>query len=170
MLIPRVVALLAYLVGLVVAIILLVRAKGTAAILAVIGFGLLVLIGIGQIVLSLPPVSRELYRAVWSVWVLNCCCSILDLGAIVCLIVAIWQAVSGMGAGDVAEEAAYTDEPLEQGVVLDVFEETSEEALSATVKLEETLDGEILEDTQADSPYKTQVLDETREEAAEDSE
>ncbi len=169
-LIPHVAALLAYLVGLVIAIILLVRAKGTAAILAVVGFALLILISIGQIVLSLPPVIRELYRAMWAVWVLNCCCSLLDVAAVACLIVAIWQAVSGTGAGDVL----YTDEPLEEEDVLDVFEETPQAAPSATVKLEdepeEALEGEILEDTQAESPYTTKVLRETQEEAEEENE
>ena len=35
---------------------------------------------------------------------------------------------------------------------------------------EETLEGEILEDTQAESSYTTQVLHETQEEAEEESE
>lgn len=182
-LIRHVVALLMHLAGLVVAIFLLVRAKGRAAILAAVGFALLVLISIGQIALTLPPVSREFYRVggQWSVWVYNCCCSIFDIAAIVCLIVAIWQAVLGTGAHDVAQEAA---KPLKEEVVVDVFEEASEEVASATVKpegtsrenpyatkvLEETLEGEILEDTGVESAYTTQVLHDIQEEAVEDSE
>ena len=182
-LIRHVVALLMHLTGLVVAIFLLVRAKGRAAILAAVGFALLVLISIGQIVLTLPPVGREFYRVggQWSVWVYNCCCSIFDIAAVACLIVAIWQAVSGTGAHDVAQEATGS---LEEGAVVDVFEEASEEVASATVKLEgtsgenpyatrvleETLEGEILEDTEAESAYTTQVLRDMQEEAVEESE
>ncbi|MCP4542117.1 MAG: hypothetical protein GY832_33755 [Chloroflexi bacterium] len=169
-LIPYVVALLAYFAGLVVAIFLLVRSKGTAAILAVVGFALLVLIATGQIVLFLPLVIPGLSFPSWVIWVFNCCCSILNLGAIASLIVSIWQAVSGMPVGDDAQETEYTDDPLEEGVILDVFEEAPGDIASATIKLDDTLDGEILEDTQADSSYKTQVLSETQEGAAEESE
>jgi len=179
-LLPHVAALLAYLGGLVVAIILLVRVKGRAAILAAVGFGLLTLIALGQIVLALPPLSREFFRVQWLAWGLSCCCSILDIGAIVCLIIAIWQAVTGTGAGGTAQEAVYT---------ADIVEEAPEEAEYATVKLaeepeesssgtaeledaprdtpyatrvlEETLEGEVIEDTAQDSPYATRTLDET---------
>jgi hypothetical protein len=181
-LIPYVAAMLAYLAGLVVAIFLVVRAKGRAAILAAVGFALLTLVSIGQIVLALPSVSREFYRVgLWLVWVLNCCCSIFDIAAIACLIVAIWQAMSGTGSQDVAQEAV---ESLEEEMVVDVFEEASEEVASATVKLEgtsgknlyatrvleETLEGEILEDTEAESAYTTQVLQDMQEETVEESE
>jgi hypothetical protein len=161
-LVPHVAALLAYLAGLAVAIILLVRAKGRAAILAAVGFALLVLISVGQIVLALPSVNVQFFRVgQWLAWVLNCCCSIFDVAAIACLIVAIWQAVSGVGTEEVEE------------VIVDVFEE-GPEAAYATAKLEdapeegveETLEGEILEDTSSESPYATKVLKETPEEAA----
>jgi hypothetical protein len=148
-LVPHVAALLAYLAGLIVAIFLLVRARGTAAILAVVGFAVLILISIGQIVLAVPPVNRELFRAgQWSVWGLNCCCSILDVGAIVCLIVAIWQAVLGTGAGETAEGVVTVDTPEEQAA--------PGETPYGTRVLEETLEGQVLEDTQTESPYATQ--------------
>lgn len=105
-LITPVVAMLVHLAGLVVAIVLLIRAKGTAAILAVVGFALLTLISLGQIVLSLPATVRWLALSAprWTGWPLNCCCSILDLAAVVCLIVALWQAISGTVPGEAAEE------------------------------------------------------------------
>jgi len=149
----------------------LVRSKGKTTILAAVGFGLLVLISLGQIVLALPPLTRQFFLVgQWLAWVLNCCCSILDMAAIVCLIVAIWQAVSGTDAGDVAQEVAYTVEPLEEEMVVEAFEEAPEETPYATMVLEETLEGEILEDTPVESPYTTQVLPETQEEAAEEGE
>ena len=172
-LIPYVAALLVYLAGLAVAVILLIRAKGKAAILAVVGFALLVLISIGQIVLAVLPVAVNLYRFTWLVWILNCCCSIFIMAAIVCLIIAIWQAVSGPSAKDVAQEAEYATDPLEGEMGLDAFEESPKVA-SATVKLEDAaedmIEGEILEDIQVESPNVTKVLQETQEEAAEDSE
>jgi hypothetical protein len=184
-LIPYVAAMLAHLAGLAVAIFLLIRSKGKAAILAALGFALLILINIGQIVLALPPVSGWLFSVgPWLIWALYCCCSILDMVAIACLIIAIWQAVLGTDTGDVAQEAAYTTEFSEKEVVVNAFEEAPEEAESVTGKLEdapeetpyvtrvldETLEGEILEDTPVESPSVTQVLPETQEEAAEESE
>ena len=158
-LIPHVAALLAYLAGLAAAIILLVRAKGRAAILAAVGFALLALVSVGQIVLALPSVNVQFIRVgQWLAWVLNCCCSMFDVAAIACLIVAIWQAVSGAGTEEVEE------------VIVDVSEEAPEAAY-ATAKLEdaleedveEALEGEILEDNLSESPYATKVLRETPE-------
>lgn len=92
-------AMLAHLAGLVVAIILLVRVKGTPAILAAVGFALLTLISLAQIILRIPAVITSLYRGPrWIGWPLNCCCGLLDVAAVVCLIVAIWQAVAGANA------------------------------------------------------------------------
>jgi hypothetical protein len=105
-LITPVVAMLVHLAGLVVAIVLLIRAKGTAAILAVAGFALLTLISLGQIVLNLPAMDRWLKSSAppWLGWPLNCCCGILDLAAVVCLIVALWQAISGAAPDKAVEE------------------------------------------------------------------
>jgi len=107
---PMLPVLLARLAGIVVAIILLVRRRTTSAILALIGFGVLFVVslaglgrnplvgllvrrgGVGQ--RQLPIVSTGL----------GCCCSILDLVAIVCLIVALWQASSAMGGHGGEEE------------------------------------------------------------------
>jgi hypothetical protein len=179
---PHVAALLAYLGGLVVAIILLARVKGRAAILATVGFGLLTLIALGQIVLALPQLSREFFRVQWLAWALNCCCSVLDIGAIVCLIIAIWQAVTGAGAGETAQEAVYPAEiveeaPEEAEYATVKLEEEPQEPTSGTAELEdaprdtpyatkvleETLEGEVIEDTAQDSPYATRALDETEE-------
>jgi hypothetical protein len=95
-LVPYILALLVHLAGLVVAIILLIRIKGTAAILATVGFALLTVISLGLIVVNIPAVAAQLFQAgVWSLWVSNCCCGLLEVGAIVCLIIALWQALSG---------------------------------------------------------------------------
>jgi hypothetical protein len=91
---------LAYLAGLVVAILLLVKVKGTPAILATVAFGLLFILGLGQIAHAafLERLVLDQLRpgqARWGIGSLNCCCGTLQLAAIVCLIIAIWQAVSG---------------------------------------------------------------------------
>ena len=115
--VPYVAALLGYLAGLVVAIILLIRARGTAAILAVVGFALLTLVSIGQIGLALPAVGRQIARVgpLSLGWPLHCCCGIFDLAAIVCLIVALWQALSGQTVEEAEtptlEEEPATEEP-----------------------------------------------------------
>ncbi len=116
---PMLPVLLARLAGIVVAIILLVRRRTTSAILALIGFGVLFVVslaglgrnplvgllvrrgGVGQ--RQLPIVSTGL----------GCCCSILDLVAIVCLIVALWQASSAMGDGHGGEEEVVAGEFVE---------------------------------------------------------
>ncbi len=94
MIILRFAVLLAYLAGLGIAIWLLIQTKNKAAILAAVSFGLLALISLGQIVLSVPLVAEQLFFA--SEWLsvgLTCCCTFLDVIAIVGLIVAIWQGV-----------------------------------------------------------------------------
>jgi hypothetical protein len=145
--VPHVVAVLAYLAGLIVAIILLVRTKARAATLALVGFALLMLITLGQIVLSLPQLTREFVRVQWLVWVLSCCCSVLDLAAIVCLIVAIWQAVTGAGKQDAVEDVVYLDDMPAETAKPD---ETPEGSPFATQKLSDSDDeweeGEIVED------------------------
>lgn len=171
-LISRIVALLAHLAGLVVAVILLLRSKSRAAVLAVVGFGLLALVGVAQIVLMLPPVSRAFVRAAWLIWVLNCCCSVFDVAAVVCLIVAIWQAVSGGGGTEEAtQEPVYrtesweeADERIEEAVA--VAEEAPEETMYAsTAELDEAEEATYTE-LPPESPYVTRVLDETMEEGA----
>lgn len=107
--VPHAVALLVHLVGLVVAIVLLIRAKGTAAILAVVGFALLTLNSVGQIVLRLPAMWRQLFRlGQWSTWFSSCCCGLFDMIAVACLIVALWQAISATSAEKAAEGAGAT--------------------------------------------------------------
>jgi len=107
--IARILVILAHLVGLVVAIILLSRKKGTATVLATVAFALLVLLDIGQIA-EMAFLRRLLSQAVrsartipWLTGGLNCCCSLLDLGGIGCLIAALWHALGGPKAGEEAE-------------------------------------------------------------------
>jgi hypothetical protein len=171
-LISRIAVLLAHLVGLVVAVILLARSKHRAALLATVGFGLLALIGVAQIVLALPPVSGELVRTAWLIWALNCCCSVLDVVAAACLIVAIWQAVSGSGAaGETSQEPVYTEESWEEagdtvedavGAAGEALEETM---VASTAELDEVEEATYTE-LSPESPYATRVLDETMEEKA----
>jgi hypothetical protein len=91
---------LANLAGLVVAIILLTKVKGTPAILAAVAFGLAFLHYVGWIMRT-AFLDRLIFREMnystvpWASGGLNCCCGIFQLAAIVCLIIAIWQAVSG---------------------------------------------------------------------------
>ncbi len=95
----RVALILAHLAGLVVAVILLVRHKGTAPILATAAFGLLVLLDAAQIVQTalLPAIARQIRAPRVLPWIgraMTCCCSLLDLITWGCLIAAIWM---GMG-------------------------------------------------------------------------
>ena len=86
---------LAYLAGLLVSIILLVRSKARAAILSAVAFGLMLLMH-----LFASPIANLVFDVLdsdlahTSLWGFDCCCSALQLAAIVCLIIAIWQAVS----------------------------------------------------------------------------
>jgi hypothetical protein len=98
--IPFAVTLLVHLAGLIVAIILLVRVKGTPAILATVAFGLLLVQDIGLIVRSTfldQYIVRQMgFRTIsWAMGGLGCCCNLFNLAAFVCLIVALWQALSG---------------------------------------------------------------------------
>lgn len=130
---PALPILLAHLAGIVVAVILLVRHGGTPAILALIGFGVLFVADLagfagGPLVGLLASQTRQFLIANVGV---GCCCSVLDVVAIVCLIVAIWQAVSGAAAGETVEE------------VVGVLVEAPEEIARATRVLEETLEGTV---------------------------
>lgn len=100
--VPAIPVLLAHLAGAVVAVILVVRQETMSmpALLALIGFGLLLILDMARFARG-PLIRFVSHRtpagvpsAVASV---GCCCSIFDAAAIVCLIVAIWQASSGTG-------------------------------------------------------------------------
>jgi hypothetical protein len=97
--------LLAHLAGIVVAIVLLARHRSTPAILALIGFGVLFILDLANF--GRGPLIGWLARrgGVTSFWTANagvgCCCSIFDVAALACLIVAIWQAVSAAGPAQV---------------------------------------------------------------------
>ncbi|MBS3784271.1 MAG: hypothetical protein KGY78_07495 [Anaerolineae bacterium] len=96
---PAIPVLLAHLAGVVVAVILLLRQerKWIPAMLALMGFGLLLVLDVGNFVRG--PLARFLSRRTVAgvpsaVAGVGCCCSIVDAAAMVCLIVAIWQAFS----------------------------------------------------------------------------
>ncbi|MFQ6100547.1 MAG: hypothetical protein ACE5OS_04855 [Anaerolineae bacterium] len=110
--------LIAHLAGLVVAVILLIRIKGTPAILATIAFALSFIRDIGAIMrvafLDRVILQRAAFRTLpWAQGGLGCCCGLLDLIAVVCLIVAIWQAVSATAPEEAAEGAETTWEETE---------------------------------------------------------
>jgi hypothetical protein len=109
--IVRGILLLAHLIGLVLAIILVVRKKGLAAILAAVAFALLFLLDGG--ILVRMATGAALIRAVdnpstyrWIGTGLDCCCGMLDLIAVICLIIAIFKGIGAKAAGSVAEEGA----------------------------------------------------------------
>ena len=96
----RIALIVAHLAGLVVAVILLVRRKGTAPILATVAFGLLVLLDAARIVQTalLPALSRQVRVPRVLPWIgggMTCCCGLLDLVAWGCLIAAIWMGMGG---------------------------------------------------------------------------
>jgi len=118
--IPFAVTLLAHLAGLIVAIILLVKVKGTPAILATVAFGLLLIQDVGTIMrltfLDQYIIRQMSFRTIsWAMGGLGCCCNIFNLAAFVCLIIALWQALSGQAVEEAEtptlEEEPATEEP-----------------------------------------------------------
>ena len=110
---------IAHLAGLVVAIILLLKVKGTPAILATVAFGLLFIQDIGSIMRSAfldRLIIRQMVagRTLWALNSLGCCCGALNLIATVCLIIAVWQAVSATAAEETVEEEVAG--PVKEGV------------------------------------------------------
>jgi len=96
---PAIPVLLVHLVGVVVAIILLVRReKGSAsAVLALIGFALLIFLDVANFARG-PLINLVSRRAAMGIRALiatvGCCCSVFEVAAVVCLIIAIWRALS----------------------------------------------------------------------------
>ncbi len=113
--VPRLPLILVYLAGLVVAIILAVRYRSTPAILALIGFGVLFimsLVGFGRGPLVTALARRAGARGfVATSTSIGCCCGAIDVLAIVCLIVALWQAVSAGGRKGQAPQSEPANEP-----------------------------------------------------------
>ncbi len=95
--------LLAYLGGVVVALILVIRQRSLPAILALIGFTVLaamVLFNLFRAPVVEFMARRRPFRGLGvSHAILGCCCSVFDVAAIVCLIIALWQALTGRSAG-----------------------------------------------------------------------
>jgi len=96
---PAIPVLLAHLAGLVVALIFFLRQerKSIPSILALMGFGLLLVLDVAKF--AQGPLVRFLSRRTVAgvpsaVAGVGRCCSIVDAAAVVCLIVAIWQAFS----------------------------------------------------------------------------
>lgn len=101
-LLPALPILLVYLAGVVVAIILLIRHKSTPAILALIGFAILLLLDLASFGRA-PLISAIARQGGMQQFVavntgVGCCCNLINMAAITCLIVGIWQAVAGPGA------------------------------------------------------------------------
>ncbi len=109
--VPQLLYVFVYLAGLIVAIILAVRSKSTAGILAVIAFALLFVMSLlsfarGPLIGALG--GREINAFVWSTAGVGCCCGLLDVAAVVLLIIALWKAIGGGKAkrSKAAEEIA----------------------------------------------------------------
>ena len=99
-LLPLLPTLLAHLTGVAVAIILLVRleSRRTPAVFALLGFALLSILDLANV--ARGPLIRLLsHRTVSGIRLasvgVGCCYSVFDVVAVVCLIVAIWQAALG---------------------------------------------------------------------------
>ncbi len=110
----RILLVLAHLAGLVVAVILLVRRKGTAPILATAAFALLVILDAAQIVQTalLPTIARQIRAPRVLPWIgggATCCCGLLDLVAWGCLIAAIWM---GIGRPEAEQEIQSAKEEI----------------------------------------------------------
>ena len=112
------VLLIAHLVGLIVAIILLIKVKGTPSILATVAFALALLRDLGQVARAafldrfiLEQVNYSSVRL--PMGGLDCCCGIFSVVGTVCLIVAIWQAVSATAQETPAEGAELPEEATE---------------------------------------------------------
>jgi hypothetical protein len=99
---PAIPVLLVHLAGMVVAIVLLVLQQGrrTAGVLALIGFALLLILDLASFAQGtlIRFLSRRTPAGIGFAHIsVACCCSVFDIAAIVCLIVAIWQAMSSTG-------------------------------------------------------------------------
>lgn len=95
-LLPAIPVLLAHVAGMVVATILVLRpkTKRTAGLLALSGFALLVILDLAEFAQGplIRLLSNRTARGIRLAHVsVGCCCSAVDIAAIVCLIVAIWQ-------------------------------------------------------------------------------
>jgi hypothetical protein len=106
-LLPAIPLILVNLAGLTVSTILVVRHRTTPAILALLGFALLLLLSLAN--LGRGPLTTLLVReaGVRNFLVANtsigCCCSAIDAVAIALLVVAIYRAVAGTHAAQPSE-------------------------------------------------------------------
>ena len=101
-LLPHLLYVLAYLAGLIVAIILAVRHKSTAAILALIAFAVLFVMsmasfGQGPLIGWLATNVGDLDSYALITGGVGCCCGSINVAAFVLLIVALWKAIAGSG-------------------------------------------------------------------------
>ncbi len=102
---PLLPVLLAHLTGAVVALILLVRSerRRTVPIFALLGFGLLSILDLAE--MARGSLIRLLsHGTATGIRLANtgvgCCYSMFDVAAVLCLVIAVWQATSGAGMGE----------------------------------------------------------------------
>ncbi|NLE43297.1 MAG: hypothetical protein GX620_01145 [Chloroflexi bacterium] len=109
-LLPNLPILLVHLAGLVASIVLMVRKRGPASTLALIGFAVLFLLDIASlgrgplITLLIEQAGIEQYLVANAG--VGCCCSTFHVAAMVCLIVAIWRAITESTANSTTWEGA----------------------------------------------------------------
>ena len=103
---PALPILIVHLAGLVVAIILVIRHKSTPAILALVGFALRFILDLTNFgrssLIRLLADQMGMRQFLAANTGIGCCCSVIDVIAFVCIIIALWQAVSG--AAQAAEQ------------------------------------------------------------------
>ena len=105
-LLPSIPILAAHLAGVVAAALLLARQRERSipAVLALIGFGVLLILDVARLAQG-PLINLIVHRTAGGVRLavagVNCFCSIFDAAATVCLIIAMWQALTKpAGEGD----------------------------------------------------------------------
>lgn len=107
---PVIPVLLAHFAGVVASVVLLIRQeeRSVPAVLALVGFSLLLALDIANFARG-PLINTLSHRAAAGIGSIvtsvGCCCSVFDAAAIACLIIAIWQALTGAVVEEVAERA-----------------------------------------------------------------
>lgn len=101
---PMLPIILAYLSGAVVALVLALRYRSLPAVLALIGFAIFTAMALFNMLFRAPMIEFLVRRGPFRDPIaahagLGCCCSVLDVMAVVLLVVALWQAVKGSRVG-----------------------------------------------------------------------
>lgn len=104
--IPMLPIILAYLAGAIVALVLALRYRSLPAALAMIGFAIFTAMALFNMLFRAPLIEFLVLMGPFRDPIaahagLGCCCSILDVVAVMLLVIALWQAVTGRGQADI---------------------------------------------------------------------